>query len=169
MARFGWDLQSAASNRRLAILDASPYFSAARKQGIVDARQVASDLTQQVRSVGATRMAIDSLTSLLPPDAPPSDLREFLRALFLSLEDNLACTVLLTSWDSRDSPSIVGNYAEYLASGVVELTLAKVGDVFERRLFVRKMRGTATDLTERPFHIVADRGVVLDGYRAPRR
>jgi len=86
----------------------------------------------------------------------------------MSLEDNLGCTVLLTAWDSRDSPSQVGNYAEYLASGVLELTLVKVGERFERRLFVRKMRGTPTDLTERPFQIIPERGVVLDGHRVPR-
>jgi circadian clock protein KaiC len=162
-ARFGWDLHEASNRKTLAVLDASPYFTAARKSAMVDPRQVASDLTQQVRTLKATRMAIDSLTSLLPPDGPATALRDFLRALFFSLEDNLGCTVLLTAWDSRDVPSQVGNYAEYLASGVLELTLVKVGERFERRLFVRKMRGTPTDLTERPFQIVAERGVVLDG------
>jgi len=162
--RFGWDLQEAASRKALAVLDASPYFTATRKNAMVDPRQVASDLTQQVRTLKATRMAIDSLTSLLPPEGPPTALRDFLRSLFFSLEDNLGCTVLLTAWDSRDSPSQVGNYAEYLASGVLELALVKVGDRFERRLFVRKMRGTATDLTERPFQIIAAQGIVLDGH-----
>ena len=130
---------------------------------------MASDLTQQVRSVKAKRLAIDSLTSLLPPDGAPTALRDFLRALFFSLEDNLGCTVLMTAWDSRDAPSQVGNYAEYLASGVLELTLVKVGERFERRLFVRKMRGTPTDLTERPFQIVPEKGLVIDGHRPSAR
>jgi circadian clock protein KaiC len=164
-SRFGWDLQAAAARRVLAVLDASPYFSAARKKALIDPREVASDLTRQVRTLKATRMVIDSLTSLLPPEGPPTGLRDFLRSLLLSLEDNLGCTVLLTAWDSRDSPSQVSNYAEYLASGVIELTLVKKVDHFERRLFVRKMRGTPTDLTESPFQIDAERGVVLDGYK----
>jgi circadian clock protein KaiC len=163
--RFGWDLQEAASRRLLAVLDASPYFSLASRKGMVDARQVASDLTQQVRSLQARRLVIDSLTSMLPAEAPASTLRDFLRSLVFSLEDNLGCTVLLTAWDSRDVPSQVGNYAEYLASGVLELKLVQIRDRFERRLFVRKMRGTPTDLSERPFQIAADRGVVLDGFQ----
>jgi circadian clock protein KaiC len=164
-ARFGWDLQEAASRRMLAVLDASPYFTAASKTAMVDPRQVASDLTQQVRTLKANRLVIDSLTSLLPPEAPSTALRDFLRSLIFSLEDNLGCTVVLTAWDSRDVPSQVGNYAEYLASGVLELKLVQVRDRFERRLFVRKMRGTPTDLSERLFQIASDRGVVLDGFR----
>jgi circadian clock protein KaiC len=164
-ARFGWDLQDAASRHMLVVLDASPYFTAARKNAMVDPRQVASDLTQQVRTLKATRLVIDSLTSLLPPEGPATALRDFLRSLIFSLEDNLGCSVLLTAWDSRGAPSQVGNYAEYLASGVVELKLVEMRDRFERRLFVRKMRGTPTDLSERPFQIAADRGVVLDGLR----
>jgi KaiC/GvpD/RAD55 family RecA-like ATPase len=46
---------------------------------------------------------------------------------------------------------------------VVDLALVKVGERFERRLFVRKMRGTPTDLGERRFEIVAERGLVLHG------
>jgi KaiC/GvpD/RAD55 family RecA-like ATPase len=164
-ARFGWDLQDASARRMLAVLDASPYFTATRKNALIDPRQVASDLTQQVRTLGATRLVIDSLTSLLPPEGPRTALRDFLRSLLFSLEDNVGCTVVLTAWDSRDEPSQVGNYAEYLASGVLELKLVPVRDRLERRLLVRKMRGTPTDLSERPFQIVADRGVVLDGHR----
>ena len=166
--RFGWDLQDAIERKLLAILDAAPYFTASRKNAAVDARQVTSDLTQQVRTLGATRLVIDSLTSLLPPDATPSVLRDFLRSLFFSLEDNLGCTVLLTAWDSRDVPKEMGTYAEYLAYGVLELKLVQIDERYERRMFVRKMRGTPTDLTERPFTIVPDQGVVLDGV-SPRR
>jgi KaiC/GvpD/RAD55 family RecA-like ATPase len=70
--------------------------------------------------------------------------------------------VLLTAWDSRDVPKEMGTYAEYLASGVLELKLVQFDDHYERRMFVRKMRGTPTDLTERGFTIVPDRGVVLE-------
>lgn len=161
--RFGWDLQGAIDRKLLAILDASPYFTVSRKGAVVDVRQVTSDLTQQARALGAKRLVVDSLTSLLPPDASPSALRDFLRSLFFSLEDNLGATVLLTAWDSRDVPKEMGTYAEYLASGVLELRLVQIDDRYERRMFVRKMRGTPTDLTERTFTILPDRGVVLDG------
>jgi|SRR5438552_5466991 len=163
-ARFGWDLQGASSLARLSILDASPYFTAARKNAVLDPRQVASDLTQQARSLKAARMAIDSVTSLLPPDGPTTAVRDFLRSLFFSLEDNLGCTVLLTAWDGPEGTSAAGQYAESLASGVLELSLIQVGSRFERRLLVRKMRGTATDLTERRFDIVSAQGIVVDGH-----
>jgi circadian clock protein KaiC len=158
-SRLGWDLQDAVSRKALAVLDASPYFTATRK-GAVDARQVATDLTHQVRSHKATRLVIDSLTSLLPPEDEPAAVRDFVRSLFFSLEDNLGCTVLVTAWH-RDAGS--ADYADHAAAGVVELALVKAGAHFERRLFLRKMRGAAVELAECRFDIVADRGVVLDG------
>jgi KaiC/GvpD/RAD55 family RecA-like ATPase len=160
-SRLGWDLQDAVSRKTLAVLDASPYFTATRK-GAIDARQVATDLTHQVRTHKATRLVIDSLTSLLPPEDEPSAVRDFVRSLFFSLEDNLGCTVLVTAWP-RDASSGAADYTDHAAAGVVELALVKAGAHFERRLFLRKMRGVPVELTERRFEIVADRGVVLDG------
>lgn len=164
-ARFGWDLQAAADRKMLAILDASPYFTVSRSRtGGLDPRQVASDLTQQVRRTRAKRLVIDSITSLVPPDAPASEVHDFLRSLFFSLEDSLQCTVLLTSWaGARQTNPLVASYAEFLASGVLDLKLASQGDRFRRTLFVRKMRGTPTDLTVHGFDIEPGRGLVLDG------
>src|SRR2546423_14729 len=162
-ARFGWDLEAASSLARVSILDASPYFTAARKNAMLDPRQVASDLTQQARSLKAARLAIDSVTSLVPPDAPATAVRDFLRSLLFSLEDNLGCTVLLTVWDGPDGASTVGHYADSLAGGVVGLRLVRVGSQFERRLLVRKRRGPAPALIERRFDIVSSRGIVLEG------
>jgi KaiC/GvpD/RAD55 family RecA-like ATPase len=160
-AQFGWDLAGASARGMLSVLDASRYFSAARGNGRLDARQVASDLMDQARQVGARRMVIDSLTSLVP-DGAGVEVHDFLRSLFFSLEDNLGCTVLMTFWDPGASPpSHAWTVAEFLASGVVDLQAGKARDRVSRVLSVRKMRGTATSAVERPFDIVSEHGLVV--------
>ncbi|HXG90410.1 MAG TPA: ATPase domain-containing protein [Vicinamibacterales bacterium] len=100
-SRFGWNLDAAVSVGMLTVLDASPYFTATRnktKNAVpIDARSIATDLSNQVRRIGAKRLVIDSLTSLVPPDMSRSEAHDYLRSVVLSLEDNMGCTVLLTS------------------------------------------------------------------------
>jgi circadian clock protein KaiC len=96
-ARFGWDLAAAMADKKLIILDAASYFTVNRSGHRIDARQVVSDLTQQVRTIGAKRLTIDTLSSLVPALEDDFIGRDFLRSLFFALEDNLGCTVLLTS------------------------------------------------------------------------
>jgi circadian clock protein KaiC len=161
-ARCGWDLNAAAGRQLLTLLDASPFFTAARGKAIaLDARQVATDLAQQARTVKATRMFVDSLTSLVPEGGSATEARDFLRSLFFSLEDNIGCTVLLASHAMEGERGPMA-YAESLATGLVDLKLVRDGDQHRRTLFVRKMRGTPTDLTERSFHMTGT-GIALDG------
>ncbi len=48
-----------------------------------------------------------------------------------------------------------------MAAGVFVLKTARVGEKFIRRLWIKKMRGTATDPAEYEFSIVKGKGVVL--------
>jgi circadian clock protein KaiC len=156
--RFGWDVDGAIDRQLITVLDASPAFTALRGRNGLNARQVASDLTQQIRRVKASRLVIDGVTSLVPGGAPAAGVDDFIRALILSLEDNFGCTTVLTARACNGThPSPVGPAAERLASGVIEL---KLGPVY-RSLRVCKMRGAPTALDERPFDIVDGRGIVM--------
>jgi circadian clock protein KaiC len=157
--RFGWDLAGAGEKKLIALLDASPYFTARTgKQGL-DARQVANDLAQQARRISAKRVVIDSLTSLIPHDTPLLTAYDFLRSLVFSLEDNLGCTLLLIArtFPGDHSPGVCRTI-EPLASGIVDL---KIGQTGGRSLFIQKMRSTRIELVEHPFDIIDDRGLVL--------
>jgi circadian clock protein KaiC len=164
---FGWDLVGASQRHLLALLDASPYFTATRGKAPMEAVHVASDLTQQVRRVQARRLVIDSITSLVPPDAPRADVQSFLRSLIRSLEDNLGCTVLLTAHTPRagidDEPVV--QLAQVMVSGLVELKRDEQG----RSLVVHKMRGTCVESIDLPLDIVSGDGVVLRGLRYAAR
>jgi KaiC/GvpD/RAD55 family RecA-like ATPase len=161
--RFGWDLAGASEKKLLSVLDASPYFTARHGTNGLDARQVASDLAQQVRGISAMRLVIDSLTSLIPHETPDLRVYDFLRSFLFSLEDNLGCTMLLTArtFPGDDSPG-VRRTAELLTSGIVDLKIGPVGEpMLGRSLLIQKMRGTRIELVERRFDILDDRGIVL--------
>jgi circadian clock protein KaiC len=165
--RFGWALQEAVDGRRLLLLDAAPYFTAASDpRRRLDARQLSAELARQVREGKARRLAIDGVPSLVPDGLAPQQIRDFLRSLIFAIEDNLGCTTVLTSGhDGAGAPGgDVGRLAEELVSGVVELRVRANGSgQLERRLAVRKMRGTAAQLTERRFAILDGKGIVVDG------
>jgi KaiC/GvpD/RAD55 family RecA-like ATPase len=150
-AALDFDLDGLIRTGSIAILDASPYFTATRGQGArggVDPRQVASDLAQHVRRMGARRLVIDSLSSLVPSALSRAEAYDYLRSLIRSLEDNLECTILLTCRPSRLDPQESCDAIRSLASGVVDLALRRRGNDLVRIIRVRKMRGTPLDLAE---------------------
>lgn len=149
-------LEAAAASGMLTVLDASPYFTASRNKNRslpIDARNVATDLSQQVAKVKATRLVIDSLTSLVPPDLTRGAAQDYLRSMLLAFEDNLGCTVLLTSRAMIADPQAIVEAAEFLVSGVLHLRVRAAGDTYRRTLYVKKMRNTHVDPTEIPFSI----------------
>jgi KaiC/GvpD/RAD55 family RecA-like ATPase len=152
-ARFGWDLDDASSKGLLTLLDASPFFTARRnttKSRVpVDARNVATDLSQHIRRTSARRLVIDSLTSLVPPEMTRAQAHDYLRSIILSLEDNVGCTVLMTSRAcSAHDPQALGDATGYLVSGILELSVRKAGRAFARTLYIKKMRGTSVEPEE---------------------
>ncbi len=151
-------LDEAVSAGLLTVLDASPYFTASRNKNRslpIDARNVATDLSHQVAQVKATRLVIDSLTSLVPPDLTRGAAQDYLRSLILALEDNLGCTVLLTSRTMTTDPQGIGDTAAYLVSGIVSLRMRASAHEPRRTLCVKKMRNTHVDPVEIPFDIRA--------------
>jgi circadian clock protein KaiC len=158
--RFGWDLAGAIEKKLVSMLDASPYFTARHGTNGLDARQVASDLAQQVRGINAARLVIDSITSLIPHETHELHVYDFLRSLVFALEDNLGCTVLLTARTLPGASSAVCHTAELLTSGIIDLKIVPAPMPW-RSLFVQKMRGTRIELAERRFDIVDNQGIVL--------
>ncbi|HXG54249.1 MAG TPA: ATPase domain-containing protein [Vicinamibacterales bacterium] len=155
---FGWNLADASERKQLALLNASPYFTASRGKPGLDAPSVARDLAQQVRRMQAKRLVIDSLTSLVPLGATLEEAQGFLRALFFSLDDNLECTVVMTahtSYAGEHAPA--ARLAEVFASGLFELKRSAQG----RSVTIHKMHGTSIEQLEHPLQIVRERGIVL--------
>jgi len=171
-AGLGLDVEHPAFAERFSILDAAPFFSATRSgswgRANVDARQVASDLVQQVRKTGARRLVIDTITSLVPPDMSRGQVYDYLRSLIYSLEDNFGCTILLTCRPSKHDDQGISEAVRCLASGIVDLRLGRRGRTLKRSLMVRKMRGRELDLTEHGLTLTRGYGLaVVDRVETP--
>ena len=165
-SRFGWHLENAVAAGLLTVLDASPYFTATRnksKNAIpVDARNIATDLSGHIHRTGAKRLVIDSLTSLVPPEMTRAQAHDYLRSIVLALEDNVGCTVVMTSRAcGLGDPQAICEAAEYLVSGIIDLKVRKSGWSFVRTLFVKKMRGTSTEPEEYSFQIDRENGLYV--------
>jgi circadian clock protein KaiC len=144
------------------VLDASPYLTAARSGKVHDPRMLVADIAQQVRATRATRLVLDSLGTLVPDDLAA---RPFVRSLFLSLEDNLGCTVVATC-NPDATPALAGAHAESLASTVIGLLH---GTGSGRSLSVRKARHADVDPRPVPFRLEAGRGLVVEAGTSPKR
>jgi KaiC/GvpD/RAD55 family RecA-like ATPase len=119
-------------------LGASPRFTELRGRNSDDVRQLASDLTREVRHLDARRVVVDDFPALVGRSVPADRVEDFVRSLLASFEDNLGCTMLLTARTSNGThASPAGSVAERLSAGVIEVR----GAPADRWLQVRKMRG----------------------------
>jgi circadian clock protein KaiC len=163
--RFEWNLQPAMARGSLTLLDAAPFHAAARAAGgayqSMDAQQVAADLVAEITRIGARRLVIDSVTSLVPPHLPRGATHDYLRSLMQALEDDAGCTTVLTCRGSNMDPQASCEGARSFASGVIELRLEHRESEFVRVLRVRKMRGTPVHPAEFRFDVAGGWGLVL--------
>jgi circadian clock protein KaiC len=162
----GWDLRTPADEGRLTLLDVSPYFNWVRhsKGSTVDANEVLQDLSKQVRRINAKRIVIDPLVPLVLHRDRIYDVQEYIRKLVFGIDDNLGVTTLMTShpWPWSFGAGNDMGIEEFMVSGVISLKIHRLTNGRHvRSMFVRKMRGTATDLIEHTYEIVNGRGLVV--------
>ncbi len=167
---FCWNLQQPIQDKKLAILDASPYFTArsgsAGDKGI-DPQKIVADLSNYVKRLGASMLLIDPITPfILPPDGNCSA-QDQARSLINLLQTQMATTTILTAqFSTRANQDRTGGIEEFLASGTFLLKAIAAADGFQRSLTIRKMRGTPVMAGEFPFDILPQAGIVLQQRRA---
>ena len=164
-SRLQMDLRLAIEKGVLAVLDASPYFTACRTEhgphGAIDARQVAADLVREISKVGARRLVIDSISSLMLPQMSNADIQDFLRSMMFALEDNSGCTTLMTCRTRRSDVQGVCEAARSLASGVIDLRMVRERGQIVRKLRLSKMRGTPIQPSDYVFTMEPGWGVMF--------
>ena len=164
MLSLGWDLAEHERNNDLIIVDGAslktfmpPYEYSLNEGFSVD--NVVFEIYKAARKINAKRLVIDSLPGLELRFNGLSEFRQALSRLsFLLLE--LDITSLMTT-ESVD-PSFISRYGieEFIAKGVIVLSLEEDGPQLKRFLRVRKMRGTVHSLRSIPFEIT-EKGAVL--------
>ena len=160
----GWDIKKYLDSGLIQILDVSAYFSNARmgKKEDMGVAQVVENLAEHARSTQVKRLVIDPIAPLIFSPDGKQEVGEYLRSLVSSIEDTLNCTTILTSHIPVGT-SQLSQYGveEFIASGIIVLKIVKPENKYVRSIFVRKLRGTQTDLTEYSFEITKGRGLVL--------
>ena len=162
-ASLGWNLLKFMEEKRLLILDASPYFTSragAARVGGVDVAKTVGDLASYVKRMEASRVVIDPVGPLISSSDSPSATQEHVRTLVHALQEHMGTTNLLTSYNSAGRSGQLG-VEEYMVAGVVELSVCRIRERLSRTLLVRKMRGTAIDLVEHQFNIHKEKGITL--------
>jgi circadian clock protein KaiC len=158
--RLGWDLDGPDLAGRITLLDASPYFTASRGARKPDANQTAAALVAEVRRTGASLLVIDGLTSLVPGGPEARRSAGFLAVVISALEDERACTAILTA--ASPTPS------EQFTTGAIELLVSPKEGRMRRSLRVRSFPGVPEAYGDLPFDIVDGRGVVVDAETGDR-
>ncbi len=160
----GWDLKRYIIEKRITLLDVTPYFTNIRigKEKSVDVLAVVSDLTKQIEGIKATRLVIDPIAPLIFGQEGTARVQEYIRSLIFSIEDNLECTTLITS-GIPSGTSRISQYdvEEFVVCGIIVLGVSRLQGRRIRTLYIRKMRGTPIDLNDHAFEILPQRGIVI--------
>lgn len=165
--RFGWNLYECIQKKRLSILPVRKFFAFDRwnknPQKRLDGTM--KQLVDRSKEIGAKRLAIDPIAPLIGSLEDIPLVREYVRALVLSIEDNLNTTNILTSEVPTQTTNSLSRYGveEFLASGVIVLEMEKNRDGYSRTLTIPKMRWTDVQPSTYVFEIIQGRGVVIDG------
>jgi KaiC/GvpD/RAD55 family RecA-like ATPase len=162
----GWNFKKYIEERKLGLLDISAHFTDMRmgKGKSVDVASVATNIARCVKDFGAKRIVIDTIAPLVFGQELFPHIQEYVRNLVFTLEDNLGCTILITSGISSGS-TFLSHYGveEFVAEGVIVLGMLNCNGYRFRTLSIRKMRSTFSDLNDHVFEILPQRGIVIKG------
>ncbi len=161
----GWDFSKYVHEQKLGLLDISPHFADLRSgkaKRIDDVRTVVADLAKHAKAIDARRIVIDPVAPLVFGEECLVAVQDYVRNLIFAIEDNLECTILITS-GILSGTSALSHYSveELVAEGVIVLDFGMRDSQRVRTLFIRKMRSTATDLNDHVFEILPHRGIVI--------
>jgi len=170
MWQYGWDLERLVKENKLRIIKVDPiaygtYIKKAIEShddnvhmdvGTAVIESIVLQIQKQINEIGASRMFIDSITSLkLATD--PTTIRHTILELVRNIE-NMSCTTILSSeYNTANEQFMV---EEYLAEGVIRLHIFRVGGEKIRAIEVLKMRGIKHDEQTHPYAI-EDNGFVV--------
>ncbi len=161
MASFGWDIPEFQRAKMWAFTDLSPAQQVAgeTKPGKLtigtrgfSLKNAIEDIRSSAKSVGAKRIALDPITSLVFQYPDIIQRRAAILELIEALSSTGATTVMTTELRTSGLERNV-QLEEYLAHGVIVLQTLQVGKSATRVLQIEKMRETAIDTQMRPYRI----------------
>lgn len=149
MLRFGWDFEKLEKEGKFSFLD----LQTLKEPGV---QPTLDFIFSRVNTLGAKRLVIDSFTVLALAIKEKIDVRTLLHLLYKLLQKSECTTILITD-SSWGQDTIGSGVEEFIADGVILLTISLTGQEAKRTLFILKMRGTKHDLQHHPVYL-SERG-----------
>jgi KaiC domain protein len=155
-ASFGWDLSKPVDEKKLGLFKLEP------SDAKTTVTRIRSELPKFVKSFGARRVVMDSVSLLNMMFSDDSDRRSNLFNLTQLLRTTGATSILTAEVKDENPRSSRDGLAEYTADGVLLLQSDENRESGEVQLTVRvlKMRRTAHSRRVKPYSIT-DKGIVV--------
>jgi len=155
-ASFGWDLSGALESKKLGLFKLEP------SDAKTTITRIKSELPKFVKSFGAKRVVLDSVSLLNMMFSDDNERRSNLFNLCQLLRSTGATTMLTAEVKDENPRSSRDGLAEYTADGVLLLQSDESKDGGEVQLTIRilKMRRTGHSRRVKPYSIT-DKGIVV--------
>jgi circadian clock protein KaiC len=134
--RFGWDFEKLESENKVAILDMISVKEAAIQSSI-------NQILEEVNTLQAKRLVIDSFTALSLALRNQSDIRFLLHLIYKFIQE-IKCTALIIVDSQWGSHKIGTGIEEFIADGIILMQQSyNPEEKLVRKLRILKMRGTS--------------------------
>ena len=161
MRSFGWDLLGWEGEKRLAFVDASPDPHVETiESGPFDLSALLARVEHAVKTVGATRVAVDSLGAMFSQFSDQSIVRRELFRIASALKAMGVTAILTAERVEEYGPIARFGVEEFIADNVMVLRNTLDAEVRRRTVEILKFRGTDHQKGEFPFTIMEDVGIV---------
>ncbi len=162
---FNWDITKYEKEGKFAIVDAftGGYGSTAQREKYVvkqvdDVKELSDVLRQAIKDTNATRVAIDSVSTLYL--TKPAMARSIVMTLKRVIS-GLGCTSIFVSQVSVAERGFGGPGVEHAVDGIIRLDLDEIEGKLYRSIIVWKMRDTKISMVRHPMEIT-DEGIVVE-------
>ncbi len=168
--RFGWTIvDKLIKERKLLFLDMRTHFSRLylRDEKLrIEPKFLINQILRNVDRIGAKRLVIDPIAPLMYGSSSEDVLyaREFLREMVFAIEKHRDVTTIMTSEIPTGSKRLSRfGVEEFLATGIIMLSLEEIKGRIYRVMFIRKARWSPVKPSKYVFEIVPAKGIVLKG------
>jgi KaiC/GvpD/RAD55 family RecA-like ATPase len=162
VAAFGWNLKNQVEEGKIVIMDATtPRLQEADDDVVrrgLGIDNLITNLKSMIKSTGAKRVVIDSLSVLSFHTTDDFDMRTKVIKLSVSLSEMDVTSLVLAEASSNEIGTSVFPPETFLFDGVIWLMLDTTSQ--DRRLAIRKMRGTKHVLGSFKF-VIDDEGIKI--------
>ena len=166
---FGWDVSELEEEGLLLFLDMRTHFSKIylrEERRKIEPKYIIESIISNIKKIRAKRLVIDPIAPLIYGGSP-SDVvyvREFVREIVFSLERLGTVTTIMTSEIPTGSSQLSRfGVEEFLASGIIVLSLEEIAGKIYRVMYIRKARWAPVQPCKYVFEIRSGVGIVILG------